>query len=275
MSNEDSKRLKTDSDEEEGNNTTKDNGTTDLLLISQEDQLLRTPFLPQNVAFVFTNAEGSNDRLFGNKEQLAKISPVFEAMFLSSFKESSADEVPLPGKKISTFIHFLRLALPGHSKDLKVETAREILPLVREYQVQGSKDLIDSFLSDTTSTIWDTPSYEFSSTDLVANIIEAEEYSLEKYLKASITFAAKRKHSSFASEPNYDQISEKTRLSIADERLRIFEKLYDDHIWCEKSWRGPFYTRGDFNWRNEYVRKRKECESMVLELKEKFDFCMQ
>ncbi|WAR30406.1 BAT38-like protein [Mya arenaria] len=47
------------------------------------------------------------------KAVLAFSSPVFLAMFQSDFQEKEKSEIPLPDKKLQTFVHFLKCIYPN------------------------------------------------------------------------------------------------------------------------------------------------------------------
>jgi hypothetical protein len=50
--------------------------------------------------------------LYVHKTILGYQSPVFRQMFSGNFKESTAEEVPLPGKKLKAFVKFLHQIYP-------------------------------------------------------------------------------------------------------------------------------------------------------------------
>jgi hypothetical protein len=53
------------------------------------------------------------ERLYVSKAFLSMASPVFRRMFESDFKEKSAQEIPLPGKKLADVIDFLHAIHPA------------------------------------------------------------------------------------------------------------------------------------------------------------------
>lgn len=81
--------------------------------LTSREKILASPFNEPNIAFVF-----GTSKLYTHKDYLIDISPVFKAMFSSTFLEGSVKEIPLPGKKISHFLHFLRYLSPGFEDDL-------------------------------------------------------------------------------------------------------------------------------------------------------------
>lgn len=81
---------------------------TDFEEIKSDDENLASPFNEPNIILVFDKR-----KLYLRKEHLIAVSPVFEAMFSSKFLEGSMKEIPLPDKKHSHFVHFLRYLSPG------------------------------------------------------------------------------------------------------------------------------------------------------------------
>lgn len=74
-------------------------------------------------------------------------SPVFETMFSSNFKEKSALEIPLPGKKADDFEQ-LNWMYPGKELSMTDNNCFALLQLATEYQIDGLKALSDKYLSD-------------------------------------------------------------------------------------------------------------------------------
>lgn len=85
-----------------------DDEDEDLDEIKSDDENLASPFNEQNIVLVFDER-----KLFLQREHLIAVSPVFETMFSSKFPEGSMKEIPLPDKKHSHFVHFLRYLSPG------------------------------------------------------------------------------------------------------------------------------------------------------------------
>lgn len=212
------------------------NDFADLLCLTDYEKQLATAFESPDVTLVFSDNRGNEEKLYVKKEHLSKVSPVFSVMFSSDFKEASAEEIPLKGKKLSTFIHFLRLALPGHVDELKVDIAHAVLPYVEEYQTEELKIKIDKFLAEETTKSGDN----IYNDDLVQNIIEAEKYALNDHLQACINVGTRRKSKCLVSELLYDKISKETQLQIAHQRLKSLENLYEDTIQIKP----PSYNRG-------------------------------
>lgn len=98
-------------DEIEDEDTVKEEDPLEELTSNEQD--LASPFTQQNVGLVF-----GNKKIFVQKELLIAVSPVFKAMFSPLFLEGSKEEVPLPGKKLSHFVLFLRYLTPGFNDEL-------------------------------------------------------------------------------------------------------------------------------------------------------------
>ncbi|XP_053376975.1 uncharacterized protein LOC128547800 [Mercenaria mercenaria] len=85
-------------------------------------------------------------RLYVAKVILALVSPVFERMFQSEFKEKGEAEMTLPGKKFEDIQEFLRCIYPGVMKDVTINNAHKIVALADEYQVVALKSKCEACL---------------------------------------------------------------------------------------------------------------------------------
>ena len=56
--------------------------------------------------------------IYVSKTVLALLSPVFEKMFESAFKEKDSNELPLPDKRFNSFVEFLQCVYPGYTKSV-------------------------------------------------------------------------------------------------------------------------------------------------------------
>ncbi|XP_044178304.1 uncharacterized protein LOC114967625 [Acropora millepora] len=69
-------------------------------------------------------------------------SPVFEAMLNSvGFKEATATEIPLPGKKANEFLDFLELLYMKKIDEVQLNQVEHLLKLADEYQARGIVDV--------------------------------------------------------------------------------------------------------------------------------------
>ncbi|KAH3851178.1 hypothetical protein DPMN_093659 [Dreissena polymorpha] len=103
----------------------------------------KKPMKPKPDVSMFGQSSGLEDvtlivegiRIPVIKALLSLTSPVFRAMFGGEWKEKFQNEIPLPGKKVETFIPFLRCIYPDLMDRVTAETAIGILPLAWEYQI--------------------------------------------------------------------------------------------------------------------------------------------
>ncbi|XP_022789575.1 BTB and MATH domain-containing protein 36-like isoform X2 [Stylophora pistillata] len=80
-----------------------------------------------------------NEKFHVHRQILSLNSPVFEAMFKSQFKEATANEIPLPGKKPNEVLDFLLKVYGPHYTKTEVHitmgNVEHLLHLSDEYQV--------------------------------------------------------------------------------------------------------------------------------------------
>ena len=150
-------------------------------------------------------------RLYVNKTILSLSSPVFDAMFQSSFKESSCDELELPEKKLRDVVDFLRYIYPGTLVNMSKECAFNVLPLVEEYQVLHLKRICEDKLLENVSD--ETP------VDELFRILQlAYLYSLDDLRQQCVEIASKK------TEADVDEAFEKCT-PPAEVSLEIFKQM--------------------------------------------------
>lgn len=183
----------------------------------EEESLSKIPLS----AFLFPDLtiKIGNENLFVNRDQLMAESPVFRTMLTGNFKEKNAREIELHDKDPTTFAIFLQHTLPGFDGLILSEsTARLILPLSHEYQTDASLSKIDKVLATCTSE------HEYKSVDMLINhILEAELYTLSKYLTASIQKASEFSPTAFEKNMIYHTISGDTKANIFTIRCKAME----------------------------------------------------
>ncbi|CAC5418962.1 unnamed protein product [Mytilus coruscus] len=190
----------------------------DLQELTNYEKNLASPFNEQNIALVF-----SQSKLYIQKEHLITVSPVFEAMFSPKFLEGSLTEIPLPDKKLSHFVYFLRYLFPGFDDKITEDTVHDMLPLADEYQTDDLKKRIEKFLVKDLSS---NSSYSFSSEQIIEKILEAERYKLNGYLNACIDVASRKKIKSLTKSPKFEEISQNTKLKISLKRCEDIDDMY-------------------------------------------------
>ncbi|CAG2226397.1 unnamed protein product [Mytilus edulis] len=192
----------------------------DLEKLTSREKNLASPFNEPNIALVF-----GTSKLFVQRNHLIDVSPVFEAMFSSKFLEGSLKEIPLPGKKLSHFVHFLRYLSPGFEDEL-TDTVHHMLPLADEYQTDGLKKRIEEFLINSVRSESDS----ITSLQIIINILEAEKYKLNDYLNECIAVASRKTFNRLTKSPKFDGISQNTQLKISMKRWEDIDKIYQKSI---------------------------------------------
>ncbi|KAK3699163.1 hypothetical protein QZH41_011863, partial [Actinostola sp. cb2023] len=86
-------------------------------------------------------------RFHVHKSTLSMWSPVFEAMFTSDFKEKTALEIPLPGKRADEVEVLLNLICFKNKQSVTHENFEFLLKLADEYQMEEVKNLCTEFIS--------------------------------------------------------------------------------------------------------------------------------
>ncbi|XP_052079256.1 uncharacterized protein LOC127717589 [Mytilus californianus] len=210
-------RIAGPSSEDEGSTDSEE----DLQKLTSQEINLASPFNEQNIALVF-----GESKLYVQKEHLIAVSPVFETMFSSKFLEGSLKEIPLPNKKLSHFVHFLRYLSPGFDDELTEATVHHMLHLADEYQTDDLKKRIDEFLVRQVYFKSDS----ITSEQIIVKILEAEKYKVNGYLNECIAVASRKKFHSLTKSRKFGEISQKTQLEISFKRWDDIDKIYDKAV---------------------------------------------
>ncbi|CAG2185364.1 unnamed protein product [Mytilus edulis] len=130
-------------------------------------------------------------------------SPVFRTMLTSNFMEKDARLIEIPDKDPTTFALFLRHTLPGFNGLILSDAS-----LLK----------VDNVLAACTSE------NEYKSVDkLIDHILEAELYTLSKYLTASIQKASEFSPTAFERNRIFHRISSDTKANIFTMRCKAME----------------------------------------------------
>lgn len=195
--------------------------------------------LTENLAFPETDltlvVEGQ--KIHVNKSVLSEHSPVFDTMFKSQFKESTAKEIPLEDKKAEDVVEFLSCFYPKMKHPVKAENVLQVLPIAHEYQsplVTNCEDfMIEMCKPDKTLTV----------NTLLDYILVGEKYGLTRFLEAAVELCARidfdvlnGKQVSYYPETQDEYISLKfskigidTKYAISKKRLERIEKYNRRH----------------------------------------------
>jgi len=93
-----------------------------------------------------------NKRFHVHRQMLSLHSPVFKAMLKTQFKEATADEIPLPGKKANEILSFLKQLYMKERDGITLDKIDHLLKLSDEYQAMSVFDLCVRFLKNEPKT---------------------------------------------------------------------------------------------------------------------------
>jgi len=102
------------------------------------------------------------------------------------------------------------------------ENVHHVLPLAHEYQTEILLQNIDTLLALNSKK----NEHELSLCDVIDNIIEAEIYGLELYLKVNIDIAFKERYIQLIQESRFKLVSRKTKLVISQKHWEYKDKVY-------------------------------------------------
>lgn len=120
-----------------------------------------------------------------NKAVLSEHSPVFNVMFKSKFKESTAKEIVLHDKKAVDVVEFLRSFYPNMKHPITGANVLRVLPLAHEYQSSLVTDCENFMIAMC------KPDKGLTVSILLDYILAGEKYSLARFLETAVEFCSK------------------------------------------------------------------------------------
>lgn len=196
--------------------------------------------LTENLAFPETDltlvVEGQ--KIHVNKSVLSEHSPVFDTMFKSQFKESTAKEIPLEDKKAEDVVEFLSCFYPKMKHPVTAENVLQVLPIAHEYQSPLVTDCEDFMIAMC------KPDKGLTVNTLLDYILVGEKYGLTRFLEAVVEFCARidfdvlnGKQFSYYPETQdkyislkFSKIGIKTKYAISKKRLQRLEMYYRSNL---------------------------------------------
>lgn len=194
-------------------------------------------FPVSNVTFIV-----EDQRIHVNKATLSGNSPVFNAMFNGHFKERTAKEIVLQGKKAADVVEFLKFFHPMKKQSITEDNVLQILPLAHEYQCDLLTEC-ENFMTNMCK-----PNTQLTVSTLLDFILTGEMYGLTRFLKVAVEFCThvdfellngKRIQMGFIDEygnclsyhkaedytiaEKFLEIESETRYAIAEKRLQYLE----------------------------------------------------
>ena len=149
---------------------------------------------------------------------LAIWSPVFSRMFATEFKEKTAEEIPLPGKKASQIKELLLIIYPTSTRPINESNYGFLLDLAKEYMMTKLKKKCESYLL--------TKVYEpvygglYTPTSECLDLLGiAQDYELENLQSACINAAQGLFLSELKSHKMYEKISFPNYRKIAEGKI--------------------------------------------------------
>lgn len=170
-----------------------------------------------------------NRKLFVAKNILALVSPVFEKMFQSDFKEKGIDELELPGKKFKDMQDFLCCIYPGKRASVSEKNVSRMLQLADEYQVSDLKSGCEQFLIGTLDDL---------STDKVYDMLgHAGTYNLDCLMAKCVDKVSDKPIEFLHSAQKRMTIPLKALCEIQSNMLQRFHQSYAEQMWFESAYR--------------------------------------
>ncbi|XP_067679483.1 BTB and MATH domain-containing protein 38-like [Haliotis asinina] len=183
-----------DSSEDENVMFTSESATTDLIIVVEDK------------------------KIFVERIVLALSSPVFCRMFHSDFKEKSAQEIPLPGKKYRDFVEFLLCIYPSTMKQIDKDNVDVVLSLADEYQMEQLKKRCETYL------LCRCEKNNPSNSDLAHILYLADRYCLRKAFDKFASMAVYRPTYVMKSYSDFNSLSGDAKADILFRRLELIER---------------------------------------------------
>ncbi|XP_020893710.1 kelch repeat and BTB domain-containing protein 2 isoform X2 [Exaiptasia diaphana] len=148
-----------------------------------------------------------DERFHVHKAVLAMSSPVFKVMLQSDkFKESSMEEIPLPGKKADQFYDFLCMIYPFPVQISDNHDVQSLLELAREYQVNKLIHKCEERLLQKQSS--------------VELILLAQEFSLKRLMEKCLSSLSRMQLQELKVHPKFEEIETCHLVSLLNNNIR-------------------------------------------------------
>ena len=179
------------------------------------------------------------DRFHVHRCILGMWSEVFTTMFTSQFKEKTAKEIPLPGKKSAEIKEMLLVIYPTSAKPIYESNYAFLLDLAKEYMMAKLTEKCETYLMDRLfSTL---RGFGFSRRkDYCLELLEiAQNHGLNRLQTAAIEEAKKMKFKDLKNHNMYEKISSSNFRKIVEGMFEIYEREL-----AGKESKSPFGTWG-------------------------------
>ena len=170
------------------------------------------------------------DRFHVHRCILGMLSEVFSTMFTAQFKEKTAEEVPLPGKKSAEIKEMLLVIYPTSAKPIDESNYAFLLDLAKEYMMAKLTEKCERYLIG----LLGSPDYYHSACacgysrrkyakkgNCLELLVIAQTYGLDSLETACIQRAKRIRFADMKNDNDFDKIS-------ADNYRKIVEGMFED-----------------------------------------------
>lgn len=147
---------------------------------------------------------------------LAMSSPVFSRMFASDFKEKSAEEIPLPGKKAVEIREMFLAIYPTSWKPVNESNCYFLLALAQEYQMAKLTQKCEDYLLEAVT--------KKQGVRVLETLVVAQSYSLEKVLAECINKTQSLSLTEVKRHEMYKQIEPLSQRKMIELQMQKVEK---------------------------------------------------
>ena len=164
------------------------------------------------------------DRFHVHRCILGMWSEVFTTMFTSQFKEKTAKEIPLPGKKSAEIKEMLLVIYPTSAKPISESNYAFLLDLAKEYMMAKLTEKCETYLMDRLFSTYGGFGIGRRK-DYCLELLEiAQNHGLNRLQMASIEEAKKMKFKDLKNHNMYEKISSSNFRKIVEGMFEIYER---------------------------------------------------
>ena len=161
------------------------------------------------------------DRFHVHRCILGMWSEVFTTMFTSQFKEKTAEEIPLPGKKSAEIKEMLLVIYPTSAKPISESSCTFLLDLAKEYMMAKLTEKCETYLMN---RLFSTFRLGGGKNCYALELLEiAQNHGLNRLQTACIEEAKKMKFKDLKNHNMYEKISSSNYRKIVEGMFEIYE----------------------------------------------------
>ena len=165
------------------------------------------------------------DRFHVHRCILGMWSEVFTTMFTSQFKEKTAEEIPLPGKKSAEIKEMLLVIYPTSAKPICESNYAFLLDLAKEYMMAKLTEKCETYLTDRLLSAYHGLGLCLIPKNYCLELLEiAQNHGLNRLQTACIEKAKKMKFKDLKNHNMYEKISSSNFRKIVEGMFEIYER---------------------------------------------------